>query len=80
MIDYEKWEKKTNLILTHKFIPDTKVELVPAETGRSGKHFIVRVNGEWIYQKKFIKSFWELSDALAAAEKKCDAIINTSKA
>lgn len=51
------------------------VELVPFEPRRWGRHFIVRVDDDWLYQGGFgtagaIRMFYSLTDAVTAAESK----------
>jgi hypothetical protein len=50
---------------------DATIELVPAEPGRHGKHFIARVNGDWVYQGRrggMIRWFKSFDDAAIVAE------------
>ena len=61
------WKAISRLIAEHES-GRAKVELVPAETGRSGKHFVASVDGVWMYERKYIKPFPTLTAALDAAE------------
>lgn len=64
----QSWTKSDPLTLIHKILPDTKIQLVPAEAGRRGRHFIARVNGEWIMQSTWIRPFRTLDDAAKAVD------------
>ena len=46
-----------------------KITLVPAESGRNGRHYILRVRDDWIYQGRWIRQFHSLESAKAVAEK-----------
>ena len=64
------WVKVSQRVAKHSDI-DATIELVPAEPGRHGRHFIARVNGDWVYQGRrggMIRWFKTFDDAAIVVE------------